>query len=71
MTPTGRVALMEERLSAMLKALDAVQSVLVKFYDFARVTSKRRVSTGLVLAQCETMLTGGAASRQLTNPIGI
>ena len=35
-TPTGRVALMEERLSAMLKALDAVQSVLVKFYDFAQ-----------------------------------
>ena len=32
-TPTGRVALMEDQLSAMLKALDAVQSVLVKFYD--------------------------------------
>ena len=41
-TPTGRVALMEDRLSAMLKALDAVQSVLVKFYDLLGNEQKAR-----------------------------
>ena len=42
MTPTGRVALMEDRLSAMLKALDTVQSVLVKFYDLLSDEQKAR-----------------------------
>jgi ABC-type transporter MlaC component len=41
-TPTGRVALMEERLSAMLKALDAVQSVLTTFYDSLSDEQKAR-----------------------------
>lgn len=41
-TPTGRVALMEDRLSAMLKALDTVQSVLVKFYDSLSDEQKAR-----------------------------
>lgn len=41
-TPTGRVGLMEDRLSAMLKALDTVQSVLVKFYDSLSDEQKAR-----------------------------
>jgi hypothetical protein len=41
-TPTGRVALMDDRLSAMLKALDTVQSVLVNFYDSLSDEQKAR-----------------------------
>lgn len=41
-TPTGRVTLMEERFSAMLKALDVVQSVLVKFYHSLTDEQKAR-----------------------------
>jgi hypothetical protein len=33
LTPTGRVAAMETRLSAMLKALDTVQPAIAKFYN--------------------------------------
>ena len=33
LTPPGRVAAMETRLSAMLKALDTVQPAITKFYN--------------------------------------
>jgi hypothetical protein len=33
LTPTGRLAAMADRLSAMLQALDAAQPALAKFYD--------------------------------------
>jgi LTXXQ motif family protein len=33
LTPTGRLAAMEDRLTSMLQALDTVQPALVKFYD--------------------------------------
>jgi hypothetical protein len=42
LTPTGRVGLMDDRLSAMLKALDTVQSVLVNFYDSLSDEQKAR-----------------------------
>jgi ABC-type transporter MlaC component len=32
LTPTGRLAAMEDRLQAMLKALDTTQAALTKFY---------------------------------------
>ena len=41
-TPTGRLALMEERLSAMLKALDTVQSMLTTFYHSLSDEQKAR-----------------------------
>jgi len=33
LTPTGRLAAMEDRLNSMLQALDTVQPALAKFYD--------------------------------------
>jgi hypothetical protein len=41
-TPTGRVAAMEARLSAMLKALDTVQPAMVKFYNSLTDEQKAR-----------------------------
>ena len=42
LTPTGRLAAMEDRLSAMLRALDAVQPALAKFYDSLNDEQKAR-----------------------------
>ncbi len=39
-TPTGRLAAMEQRLGAMLQALDTVRPVLARFYD--SLTDKQR-----------------------------
>jgi hypothetical protein len=33
LTPTGRLAAMEQRLSALLQAIDTVQPALAKFYN--------------------------------------
>ena len=44
LTPTGRVAAMEQRLDAMLQALDAVQPALAKFYDSLSDEQKARVN---------------------------
>ena len=42
LTPTGRLAAMEDRLSAMLQALDSVQPALAKFYDSLSDEQKAR-----------------------------
>ncbi len=43
LTPTGRLAAMEQRLDAMLQALDTVQPALAKFYDSLSDEQKARV----------------------------
>ena len=42
LTPTGRVAAMETRLNAMLKALDTVQPAMAKFYGSLNDEQKAR-----------------------------
>jgi hypothetical protein len=42
LTPTGRLAAMEDRLNSMLQALDTVQPALVKFYDSLTDEQKAR-----------------------------
>ncbi|MGZ8300347.1 MAG: Spy/CpxP family protein refolding chaperone [Rhodoplanes sp.] len=42
LTPTGRLAAMEDRLSAMLQALDTVQPALAKFYNSLNDEQKAR-----------------------------
>jgi hypothetical protein len=42
LTPTGRVAAMETRLSGMLQALDTVQPAIAKFYDSLTDEQKAR-----------------------------
>lgn len=42
LTPTGRVAAMEQRLSATLQALDTIQPALAKFYDSLTDEQKAR-----------------------------
>jgi hypothetical protein len=43
LTPPGRIAAMEQRLDAMLQALDTVQPTLAKFYDSLTDEQKARV----------------------------
>jgi hypothetical protein len=43
LTPTGRLAAVEQRLDAMLQALDTVQPTLAKFYDSLSDEQKGRV----------------------------
>jgi hypothetical protein len=43
LTPTGRLAAMEQRLDAMLQAMDTVQPALAKFYDSLSDEQKARV----------------------------
>jgi len=43
LTPTGRLAAMEQRLDAMLQALDTAQPVLARFYDSLSDEQKARV----------------------------
>jgi len=42
LTPTGRLAAMEDRLNSMLQALDTVQPALAKFYDSLNDEQKAR-----------------------------
>ncbi len=42
LTPTGRLAVMEDRLNSMLQALDTVQPALVKFYGSLSDEQKAR-----------------------------
>jgi hypothetical protein len=42
LTPTGRVAAMEARLAAMVKALDTVQPAIAKFYNSLTDEQKAR-----------------------------
>ena len=42
LTPPGRLAAMETRLDAMLKALDIVQPALTQFYDSLNDEQKAR-----------------------------
>jgi hypothetical protein len=42
LTPPGRIAAMEQRLNAMLQALDTVQPALAKFYDLLSDEQKAR-----------------------------
>src|SRR5215468_54316 len=42
LTPTGRLAAMEDRLNSMLQALDTVQPALAKFYDSLSDEQKAR-----------------------------
>src|SRR5262249_21181850 len=42
LTPTGRLAAMEDRLNSMLRALDAVQPALTKFYHSLSDEQKAR-----------------------------
>jgi hypothetical protein len=44
LTPTGRLAAMEQRLDAVLQALDTVQPALAKFYDSLSDEQKARVN---------------------------
>jgi hypothetical protein len=52
LTPTGRLAAMEDRLNSMQEALSTLEPALAKFYDHS-ATNRRRTSIDLMCVRVD------------------